>query len=580
MDRYQFYPTYKSLAQRAWAKFRSHNYVRVLEPSAGNGDLACAMPYYEDPHESRWARSINIDCCEIDMSRHEILRAKGLTVVGLDFLAFSTGAIYSHIVMNPPFAADAKHVLKAWEILWNGELVAIIKAETLRNPDTKERQHLARLVALYGDVEYIGNAFLDPEAERTAMVEIALVYMRKEATDGKDIVGDLLTGLREDRLHSTDDFGAHESFQQVALPKSSIENMVLAFDAAVIAMKESLRADARLSYYTGLLGDTLEMRNNKESNLSEKFDSSVAYVQSRLHGAYEDLKNRAWAGLLRSTNVKDRLSSKTQKHVEAQFEHIKKLEFTLPNIYGFLCGITENQGELQVAMACEVFDKIVCYHTDNVVFYKGWKSNDKHRTCGMRVKGTRFVLPDHKTSKGATSLYGTSRDLLKDFDKVFAMLDGQITVENGLVDAFDNKFVELRDGARVSTRYFDVRYYPNVGTIHFFPRDAAMMDRLNRLVGRERAWLPPESARVSEGFWLQYDKAEQFDSEVRSQVKEAEGLSSRARDALYYLTSKDDESRNAASLTVDSALSSVLEAHGIATEYRIESAQDSLLLTA
>jgi hypothetical protein len=50
-------------------------------------------------------------------SKPPILRDKGLTVVGLDFFAFEGGEVYSHVVMNPPFAQGARAVLKAWDVL-------------------------------------------------------------------------------------------------------------------------------------------------------------------------------------------------------------------------------------------------------------------------------------------------------------------------------------------------------------------------------------------------------------------------------------------------------------------------------
>jgi hypothetical protein len=580
MDQYQFYPSYARLAERAWAKFRSTTYVRVLEPSAGDGDLACKMPFYQDPGERTSVKGISIDCCEIDMSRHDRLRARGLTVVGVDFMSLGNGSIYSHCIMNPPFAQGAKHVLKAWDILWDAEIVAILNAETIRNPYTKERQMLVQLIEQHGEVEFIGRAFLDSDAERAADVEVALVYLKKSNPDVEHIIGDLFSGLRKDTETGAGMAGDYQDFQQVAMAKSTIENMVLTFDAAVLAVTESVRAQSRADYYTNLIGNTFEMRNTDAGATAKRLDTTVTFVQRRMYAEYEALKNRAWAGLLHSSNVKSRLSSKAQKRVESQFENIKKLEFTLSNIYGFLGGILASQGTIQTEMACDVFDQIVAYHSENSVYYKGWKSNDRHRECGMRIKGTRFVLPRHGTEPHEKTIGSTSLNLLTDFDKVFAMLDGKAAAEVGLVDAFENHFKELQGGARISCSYFDVRYYPKIGTIHFFPKNAALMDRLNRMVGRQRAWLPPEASRVSDDFWLQFEKADTFDAELRAEVKKIENLSPGARDSLWFLSSTDADTREKASRTIDAALTVVLQKHGISTEYQLEAAQQSLLLTA
>ena len=38
-DNYQYYPTPEALSKMAWAKFKNRNFIRVLEPSAGDGHL-------------------------------------------------------------------------------------------------------------------------------------------------------------------------------------------------------------------------------------------------------------------------------------------------------------------------------------------------------------------------------------------------------------------------------------------------------------------------------------------------------------------------------------------------------------
>src|SRR5674476_2159 len=144
-------------------------------------------------------------------------------------------------------------------------------------------------------------------------------------------------------------------------------------------------------------------------------------------------------------------------------------------------------------MACDVFDMITKFHTDNTVFYKGWKSNDKYRTCGMQDKTTRFILPRHSTDGWQSNLSWESEQMLRDFDKVFAMLDCKSSPEVGLYDLFRGSFNELRCSKRLSSSYFDVRYYPGAGTIHFFPRRKKLVGRLNLLVGRYRQWLPTEA---------------------------------------------------------------------------------------
>ena len=574
MDILQFYPTPPALARRAWKKFKNTDFSKVLEPSAGKGDLALAYP------ENGRSRKVLPDCCEIDITQHPIIREKGLNVVGFDFMQFSTGSIYSHIIMNPPFAEGAKHVLKAWDILWDGEIVAIINAETLRNAFSKERQLLVNIIAQHGEVEFLECAFSVPDAERKTDVEIALVYLRKQANISEDIIGPILEELKRDSATDEKLAGDYREAAELALPNSLVENSVAAFNAAVRSMREAVFIEARAQYYANLLGNTMAVRNGEAGKTAPR--DSVEYVRKTIGKRYTELKDRAWAGILRSANVTSHLSSAAQKRVEREFEEIKQLEFTVLSIYGFLCGIVESQGKIQIDMACDVFDMITKYHTDNTVFYKGWKSNDKHRTCGMQVKTTRFILPGHSMGSWQSNLPWESEQLLRDFDKVFSMLDGKLMPVAGLNDLFSSSFKELCHGNRLSSSYFDVRYYRGAGTIHFFPSSKKLVNRLNLLVGRHRQWLPPVETRVSEAFWLQYEGAEKFDKEIRAEIdKHAKEFKSWNHPLHSLYRSGDDELKMQAEATISDAISSVLTRHGIDVNFQLEDGrQDCRLLEA
>ena len=569
MDDLQFYPTPPDLARRAWKKFKNKDFDRVLEPSAGNGDLADA-----DPRVDEWnRRPVKPDCIEIDISKHATLQSKGMKVVGLDFMTFTSGAIYSHVICNPPFSVGAKHVLKAWDILWDGEIVAILNAETIRNPYSAERQLLVSLIEQHGEVEYIDGAFT-VEDERKTDVDVALVYLRKQANVAEDIIGPILDELKRDRAMDENLSDNYREAAELALPNALVENSVAAFNAAVKAMREAVIKEARAEYYANLLGATMAVRNGDFSEREQAKDTSVDYVRNAVGKRYDDLKDRAWAGILRSANVTSKLSSAAQKRVEREFDEIKQLEFTVQTIYGFLCGIVNSQGKIQIDMACDVFELITRYHSDNTVFYKGWKSNDRHRTAGMRVKTTRFILPGH--SGYSHSLKYESEQLLRDFDKVFAMLDGKHQPEISLEFVCRQEYKSLCSGDRVSSSYFDVRYYPGAGTIHFFARDKKLVDRLNRLVGRHREWLPPEEARVSEAFWLQYDNAEKFDKEVRQEVRK--GFRNHWDNPIDHLTYRDDDERKfKAHELMDKAITTVLERHGINMDFLLASNEQQAL---
>lgn len=545
-DRLQFFVTPPELAARVWERFKDRSFDRVLDAFSGTGALSDAAP-----HE-KWSRhrDIKIDCIEIDGGKHPILRDKGLTVVGLDFFAFEGGEVYSHVVMNPPFAHGARAVLKAWDMLWKGEVTAIINAETVRNPFSAERARLVKLIEEHGSVEFIADAFQGVHVEREANVEIALVHLVKPAECARDWIGDLLASMRVDKNEESD----LKLPGELALPQSFVETQCAAFRTAVKAMREAVRLEAVATHYANRIGHTMTELNGALPS-GEAFD-----VRKTLEARYGGLKDRAWTSVLRSTETLTRLSQKVQRQAESQFESIKKLDFSETNVYGFLLGLVESQPEMQLDMACDVFDTITRYHSENTVFYRGWKSNDKHRTCGMRVRTTRFVLPGHRADSWSSPRWETQQ-MLADFDKVFAMLDGNRQPTEGLSQVFTDRYADLKHGQRVSASYFDIRYYPGAGTIHFFARDKALVDRLNRVVGRRRQWLPPESERVSDAFWLQFNQAETLDKELRTQVRKGCG---RRDDPFRELMWKDSEGRSAAAGDkIAGVIDQVLAARGI-----------------
>jgi hypothetical protein len=571
---FQFYPTPKELGRKLWAKFKNREFLRVLEPSAGNGDLAQVAPWDSE----RYKASCPIDCCEIDISKHTRLREQGFNVVGTDFMEFGSGAIYSHVIANPPFLNGAEHVLKAWDLLWDGEVAAIINADTLRNPFSAQRRQLLRLIHRYGEIEFIENAFMVEEAERKTPVDIGLVYLCKKADAETEIFGTLLNDLAADQKTAKSLSGDYQEAQEVMLPNNFIENSVLAFDAAVLAMRHAVVALAKANHYEAHLGRTMAELNGGAKEMPQ--DTSVKFVQGEIAARYEKLKDKAWTSVLRSSKITSRLSSSAQRRVESDFKAITKLEFTTKNIYGFLCGIVDNAGAIQVGMMLDVFDTISRYHDENTFFYRGWKSNGRHRTCGMRLKTTRFILPGFKVSSFRGSLDWDSERLLADFDKVFSMIDGRSEPEVSLVSVFDTHFTDLaRSGKRVSSSYFDVRLFPGIGTVHFYPRSKELMDRLNRLVGKERAWLPPDVNQAGPGFWTQYDKAEKFDAELRKEVL-ATGIRSHYRNhfATLFYSGADSKEAQRAQEAIDAAAARVQERHGIDIDAMIEVTPSKTLL--
>lgn len=496
MSDLQFYPTPAALAKKMASKF-TRPITRLLDPSAGTGDLLDAVEQVKRVRRSS-------DCVELDPERRAVLKDKGLNIVGADFLDMEPVACYSSIIMNPPFAEGARHVLHAFNFLFCGELIALVNATTLTNPYTAERKLLCKLIEDHGgDVEYVEAAFQTDETERKTTVDCAIIHLVKKNTEQFDFIRLM------DKTEAKDALGSErvEQARDLMLPGDELKNRVIDFTQAVEFMKVHRKAEMMAVRFKRRLGKAIN-----DTTEDTQTDSESDLIES-MHKDYQALKDAAWSGVMRSLRVTNRLTSGAQKKLESQFEDIRRIDFTLTNIEGFLLGLVEQQADMQIQMLLDCFDIFSKYHFCNRVHYKGWKSNSRHRTQAFKLKMSRIILPASNRSdlQSWGGLGYSDVQAMADIDKAFALLDGK---HFEAVDGLHRFFYHNRkvvSGERFTTAYFDVRVYASAGTIHLYPRNPALLDKLNRYVGRHRNWLPHDEQAASPAFWAQYEAADRVE---------------------------------------------------------------------
>lgn len=115
-----YFPTPKELAERMVEMADIEPGMSVLEPSAGNGNIADAIK----------KAGVNPDVIELSSTLREILEAKGYPLVGSDFIEFDSKK-YDRIIMNPPFSdsQDAQHIKHAYSLLKPGGRIVSIAGE-------------------------------------------------------------------------------------------------------------------------------------------------------------------------------------------------------------------------------------------------------------------------------------------------------------------------------------------------------------------------------------------------------------------------------------------------------------------
>jgi hypothetical protein len=168
-----FFPTPAAVAQRMARLARITKGTRVLEPSAGNGNLADAAA----------AAGGEVDVLEISSQLRDILTVKGYNVVGHDFNDFTPEAPYQAILMNPPFSKrqDAEHIMQAYGMLASGgTLVAIAGEGVFFGQDAKAEKFRAWLDTHGADVEKLeGGTFNDNALLAQTSANARMIVLRK-----------------------------------------------------------------------------------------------------------------------------------------------------------------------------------------------------------------------------------------------------------------------------------------------------------------------------------------------------------------------------------------------------------------
>ncbi|WP_085618734.1 MULTISPECIES: hypothetical protein [unclassified Pseudomonas] len=168
-----FFPTPAAVAHRMAKLARISKGDRVLEPSAGNGNLADAAA----------AAGGEVDVIEISSQLRDILTAKGYAVVDHDFMGFTPEQPYQAILMNPPFSKrqDAEHIMRAFGMLAAGGTLVAIAGEGVFFGSDKAAQHFRDWLDQHGaEVEKLeGGTFQDNALLAQTSANARLIVLRK-----------------------------------------------------------------------------------------------------------------------------------------------------------------------------------------------------------------------------------------------------------------------------------------------------------------------------------------------------------------------------------------------------------------
>lgn len=168
-----YFPTPKPVVEKMLEKADIQPGMKVLEPSAGKGNIADAI---KDKHPDA-----DLEVVEYEGALRKVLEAKGHKLVGVDFLQHKDE--YDRIVMNPPFekGQDIDHVRHAYELLKpGGRLVAIMSEGAFSRGDKKATAFREWLEQVGGTSEKLPEGSFK-SSERPTGVATRLVVIDKPA---------------------------------------------------------------------------------------------------------------------------------------------------------------------------------------------------------------------------------------------------------------------------------------------------------------------------------------------------------------------------------------------------------------
>jgi hypothetical protein len=477
-----FYPSSPAVIGKMIKKVhKSAN--KILDPSAGMGALI-------EGYMERYSRynMPDISAIEIDKDLRSVLRGKGIKVIDTDFLAFSGPDKFDLIIANPPFRDGDKHLLKAIEIMYRGQIVFLLNAETIRNPCTNTRKELVRkLEELGAEVEYIHDAFAD--AERPACVDVALIDIRIN----RNVEEDLFAGADDVAAGCTETIrGANE----LATGKGVYE-LVAEYNQVVSICMETI-----VSYFRNYRKVCSYVAINREA---EKCNYMKGDLTDEMQGIVNKMLTSVRRDFWRKTLDLREVGSRMTKKKIAEFEHAINercnMDFTENNIRAFVLNVISGYEKTITDAVIDIFDMFTARHAygemgvyeKNIHYFNGWKTNKVFKVC------RRVVIPVYGSFGGAFRSWGAwkldyrAAEKLRDIDVVMNYFDGMssyVSINKALEDAFARG-----ESSKIRSTYFTITAHKK-GTIHLTFNDDDILRRFNVAACSGKGWLPGDYGRT------------------------------------------------------------------------------------
>ncbi|WKN46455.1 DUF4942 domain-containing protein [Tunicatimonas pelagia] len=531
----EFYPTPQEVIEKMLAPYRPSDerfararYKRytglqgktILDPSAGKGDLLDFITENTDRYDD-----VECFCCEVHPELQNILRQKDYQLIQEDFLSYQGDYFFDLIVMNPPFSNGDEHLLKAWQILKEGDIVCLFNSETINNPYTQRRQHLKEIIEMHGEVEDLGQVFLD--AERKTAVRCSIVRLHKDAEESVfDFSFDTVT--RNQDVQFTE-----ETMESTVATRDVVENMATQQRKLQESYLNLLRAYQQMKFYSqGIFKGRKSAEEVAEKARKKGGRKGYNYFLAAT-------KQEMWQCVLNAINMDQFMTHQVRQDFESFSRNQGHMDFTKENVASLVAMLFENRYTILDRAVVNVFDIFTSYHQENRLHVEGWKTNDRWKVnrkiiLPYWIKFGEYDSADHYQRYGSTfSTSYSHHSEYSDVDKVMCYLKG-IPYERcqNVYDTLDKTFKQIgkiRPGDKVDntceSEFFHIKFFKK-GTIHLGFKDTWLWDEFNLRACAGKQWLPEaEKQSARRTTWNETKQQDQLSLPLAEELSLGEQLS-------------------------------------------------------
>jgi hypothetical protein len=436
----------------------------ILEPSAGSGNLI---------GECLTRGAAEVMWCEAEAKLQGILTGiRNATPAHsyTDFLQVHPADV-SHIdmiVMNPPFSADERHILYAWEIAPAGcEIVSLCNWNTCEGFYRRLQLQLASLVEGYGSKENLGECFAT--AERPTRVSVGMVRLTKPGQ----------------RVSAADEFDGFflgpddiEAQGKGLIPYRRSRDIVNRYVEACRIYDEQVEAGVRLrNVLDGFFGRDLGLQVTIEGQ---------AVTRNRFR---KDLQKEAWKHVFAEFLPAQMATSQLAKDINRFVEDQSKIPFTERNIYRMLQIVAATQDQRVDRAVEEAIDSLTKHTRENRWGVEGWVTNSGYMLNRRFIRA--FMAERSWDGRGVNvKTYGSQSDEIRDLIKALCFITGGSYDEVAQPEKPSDDGI-FWPGKWYTWGFFRFRAYKK-GTVHFEFLDEEVWAAVNARYARIKGQVLPE----------------------------------------------------------------------------------------